>query len=935
MRSEHWQKCIDTFNSVLDYAPNERATLLEQHCDGDEAVRRDVELLLKYHDQSGAFIESPAFEIAPQLFVGDADALLGRQFAHYRIESILGVGGMGVVYLAHDDRLGRKVALKLLPPALTADERQLQKLKQEARTTSALNHPNIVTIHEIGEIDGMHYIASEFIEGNTLRERMAQGRMAPDEALDIVIQLAGALAVAHAAGIVHRDIKPENIMLRHDGYVKILDFGIAKFIQPQSGHGTQTNTRFLILGTARYMSPEQARGVAVDSRTDIWSLGVVLYEMIAARPPFEGDTNTDVMAAVLRSAAPPLDRSTPATVQRIISRTLAKDPNARYQNAADLRNDLQRTQSKKEPFVRRFWPIAAAGFIVVVLVLFQMTRSSRVADVFDRSRTRPAAPDQSADKSIAVLPFQNLSEDPANAFFADGVQSEILTNLSKVADLKVISRTSVIAYRDTAGRNSRKIGQELGVAHLLEGSVQRAGNRVRVNAQLIDAQNDAQLWALSYDRDLADVFAIQSEIAKAIAGQLQAKLTGPERQSIASKPTDNLEAYDAYLRGLAYSQKTARSSGNDAAAQKSLRDAVQLDPKFAQAWALLSYVDATGYLSLSLQPTEALREESRQAAETALSLQPNLGEALQAQGYYHYACLKDYDTAERYFEKARQFLPNGSSISESVAFLSRRRGRWDRSESAFNEAERLDPRNPRLLTQHALSYIALRRFPEALRKIDQILDIIPDDTYSEALKAGIAQLEGDLPRAAALLAPLHPGADQTEVLEAQAYQAVLERRPAEIIARLKELLAKADPALGYNVGGLRFYLGWAQDVSGDRDGAMESWRQARSELEAILKEQPENYLLIGALAFTDMGLGDKTAALNLIENAMARNPTEQDAVFGLRPLEIFARVAATAGESDRAIEAIEKLLRTPYGGVMRRLLPLTPALLRLDPMFDP
>src|SRR5207253_2132047 len=325
----------------------------------------------------------------------------------------------------------------------------------------------------------------------------------------------------------------------------------------------------------------------------------------------------------------------------------------------------------------------------------------------------------------------------------------------------------------------------------------------------------------------------------------RAKLTGQEEQVIAARPTDNPEAYDAYLRGLAYTLKTGPSPADALGAQKYLKEAVRLDPNFALSWALLSYVDALGYLTLNLQPTVALREEARQAAETALTLQPNLGEAIMAKGYYHYACLKDYDTAVRYFEQARQFLPNSSQIPESLAYVARRRGQWDRSESYFNEAERLDPRNLNLLSQHALSYVALRRFPEALRKFDQVIDITPDDLDTLAEKAAIAQAEGDLPRAAALLAPLHPNADDIAALETQVYQAILERRPAPIIARLKEILAKPDPALGSTNGELRFWLGWAQEVSGDHSAARESWAEARRELESFLKEQPEDHILLG------------------------------------------------------------------------------------------
>jgi len=539
-----------------------------------------------------------------------------------------------------------------------------------------------------------------------------------------------------------------------------------------------------------------------------------------------------------------------------------------------------------------------------------------------------------AEKSIAVLPFENLSEEKANAYFADGIQDEILTRLSKIADLKVISRTSTQHYKSAPG-NLPEIARQLGVAHILEGSVQKSGDAVRVNVQLIKAANDTHLWADTFDRKLTDIFAVETEVAKAIADQLRAHLTGREEQIIAAKPTDNIEAYDAYLRGLAYNLKTANTAANALGAQKYLREAVRLDPKFASSWALLSYVDARSYITLTLQPTVALREEARQAAETALTLQPNLGEALHAKGFYHYACLKDYDTAVRYFEQARRFLPNSSRIPESLAYVTRRRGQWDRSESYFNEAEQLDPRNVNLIIQHALSYISLRRFPEALRKLDQVLDITPDDVDALANKAAIAQAEGDLPRASAILAPLRPNADDSSALETQIYQAILERRPAPVIPRLQEILAKPDPALGYINGELRFWLGWAQEVAGDHAAGQESWRQARSELDSFLNEQPQNALLLGDLALTNMGLGDKALASSLADRAMAAIPIEKDAVDGPVPIEILARVAAGIGEADRAIAALQKLLSIPYEGPLAENLPLTPALLRLDPMFDP
>jgi TolB-like protein/class 3 adenylate cyclase/Tfp pilus assembly protein PilF len=583
-------------------------------------------------------------------------------------------------------------------------------------------------------------------------------------------------------------------------------------------------------------------------------------------------------------------------------------------------------QALKKRSARLRWAAMAAGLLALVAIVAGIAMFSRY-----RVGSTLAAP----EKSIAVLPFENLSEDKANAYFADGIQDEILTRLSKIADLKVISRTSTQHYK-SAPENLPEIARQLGVAHILEGSVQKSVDAVRVNVQLIKAANDSHLWAETFDRKLSDIFSVETEVAKAIADQLRAKLTGREEQIIAAKPTDNPEAYDAYLRGLAYSLKPQNSPANSLGAQKHLREAVRLDPTFALSWALLSYVDALGYIGVTLQPTESLREEARQAAETALTLQPNLGEGLIAKGFYYYAYLKDYPTAVRYFEQARSLLPNSSRIPESLAYVARRGGQWEQSESFFNQAERLDPRNVHLLTQHALSYLLLRRFPEAQRKLEQVLNITPDDVDTLALKGSIAQAEGDLPRASALLAPLHPAADNTAALETQVYQAILERRPDQIIARLKEILARPNPAMGYFNGELRFWLGWAQQVGGDQAAAQESWEEARSELEPFLKEQSDNYNLMQDLALVEMSLGNKAAALSMAERAMAANPIEKDVVDGPDPIEILARVAAQTGEPDRAIAALQKLLSIPYEGALPTgNAPLTPALLRLDPMFDP
>jgi TolB-like protein/Tfp pilus assembly protein PilF len=953
MTSERWQQVNDLFQLAAERAPEERTIFLERACQGDEGLRREVESLIASHERAEHFIESPAFEVVPELLTNNrTSAIIGEAIGHYQIECLLGIGGMGEVYLARDEQLGRKVALKFLPERLTANKAQLSRFKTEARAASALNHPNILTVYEIGTEGNRHFIATEFIEGNTLRAALSRGKMSAHDALDIAVQVASALAAAHAAGVVHRDIKPENIMIRPDGFVKVLDFGLAKLAEQNptlnSDDPGLTNTSHtlagLLMGTPRYMSPEQARGRAADARADIWSLGVVIYEMVGGVPPFTGATPSDCIASILKTEATPIARAVPAAptqLQSILHKALRKNRDERYQTIAEMLVDLRSLKGKLERAASSskiepawLWLAASTAVVLIGIGGWVLThdRSFRVRGPMS-SGTGVTAPADSPEKSIAVLPFENRSRDADNAYFADAIQDEILTRLSKIADLKVISRTSTQHYK-TSPANVPEIAKQLGVAHILEGSVQKTGGTVRVNVQLIKAATDAHLWADTFDRKLTDILSVESDVAKAIADKLRAKLTGDEEQIILTKPTDNPQAYNAYLRGLAYSLKSANSTANVLNAQKYLREAVRLDPKFARAWALLSFVESRGYGTVTLQPTDALREEAGQAAQTAISLQPNLGEAILAKGFYHYACLKDYGTALRYFERAREFLPNSSRIPESLAYVTRRQGQWDRSELYFNEAERLDPRNISLLTQHALSYKDRRRFSEALQKLEQILNITPDDIDTIVEKGAIAQAEGDLPKAAMLLSSVQPAADDTNALETQAYQAILERRPAPIISQLKGILANPNAALGFYKGGLRFWLGWAQDATGDSVAARESWLQARRELEPFLSEQPDNHILLGDLALTAMSLGDKPAAFDFAARGIAALPFEKDAVRGPAPTEIFARVAATMGEPDRAIAALEKLLSIPYSGALGPGAPLTPALLRLDPMFD-
>ena len=867
-----------------------------------------------------------------------------KVFGRYTLVKILGRGGMGIVWLARDEELERDVALKFLPDLMIQDRAVFDQLKRETKRCLELTHPHIVRIHDFVRDERSGCISMEYVDGETLASLRCQKEQKVFEPLELIAwigQLCDALDYAHnRARIIHRDLKPANLMVNQRGDLKVSDFGIARSVGDSTSMVTMAGDRS---GTLSYMSPQQLGGERGTHLDDIYSLGASVYELLTSKPPFySGNIDRQIherVAPSMRERRKELDIEptlVPQVWEDAVAVCLAKDPSRRPQSAAEVVQRLQlapvQTRTKRPPGKSSNRKALLVGGIATLSVL-------ALAGLYFGVLKRQAKPVSQAavipEKSIAVLPFENRSEEKANAYFADGIQDEILTRLSKIADLKVISRTSTQPYK-SAPENLSDIARQLGVAHILEGSVQKSGDAVRVNVQLIRAANDSHVWADTFDRKLTDIFSVESEVAKAIADQLRAHLSGQEEQVIAAKPTDNPEAYDAYLRGLAYTLKAGGvTPANSLGAQKYLREAVRLDPKFALGWALLSFVESRGYITAALQPTVALRDEARQAAEAALTLQPNLGEALYAKGYYHYACPKDYDTAMRYFEQARQLLPNGSRIPESLAYVARRRGEWDRSESYFNEAERLDPRNVNLLRQHAASHIALRRFPEALRKLDQVLNITPDDVDTLAQKAGIAQAQGDLPRASALLAPLQPAADDPGPLAAQAYQAILEHRPAQIIPRLKEILAKPDPALGYFNGELRFWLGWAQEVAGDHAAAQESWRQARSELESFLKEQPENYSLIGVLALTNMGLGDKAAALALSERATAAIPIEKDALVGPLPIEILARVAAQIGEHDRAIAALQKLLSIPYAGPLPENMPLTPALLRLDPMFDP
>src|SRR6266700_3442990 len=560
MTPARFQTIEEIFLAALEREPDQLSAFLDTACDGDDGLRREVEALLASEQRAGRFIEKSAVGLATKVIRNhEAESLIGQTIGHYKLSERIGTGGMGDVYLATDIVAGRKAALKLLPSRFTGDAERLKRFQQEAQAVVGLNHPNIVTVYEIGEDHSIHYIASELIEGETLRDRQTRGPMPLNEAVDVAIQVASALAAAHQAGIVHRDIKPENIMLRPDGYVKVLDFGIAKLAEQELPITLpRDEALFLVetnlgsvLGTVRYMSPEQACGAQVDKGTDIWSLGVVLYEMVTGHAPFPGDTPQDVMFSILEKEPPPLMHyiaRAPAELQQIISKTMRKDRGQRYRSAHELLKALKDLRRKLEAELERaaapLWLRWARSRAALVLVLLLAALALALPFYWHRN----LATSSPSDKSVAVLPFENLSKDEENAFFAGGVQDEILTDLTKIADLKVISRTSVMKYKSDLERNLRDIAKTLGVSHVVDGSVQRAGVRVRVNVQLIDAQNDAHVWAEHYDRDVSDIFAIQSDIAERIADQLRAKLSGAEKAAITERPTPDLVAYAYYTK---------------------------------------------------------------------------------------------------------------------------------------------------------------------------------------------------------------------------------------------------------------------------------------------------------------------------------------------------------------------------------------------------
>ena len=641
--------------------------------------------------------------------------MIGSTISHYKILEKLGEGGMGIVYKAHDTKLDRLVALKFLPPQLSVAENDRARFLQEARAISALNHPSIATIHDIDEANGQKFLVLEYIPGGTLKSKLKHLKSEDrhfllSEVLDYGIQAAEALAHAHRHQIIHRDVKTDNMMLTEEGKVKLTDFGLAKL-----RGGAQVTKTGTTVGTAAYMSPEQIRGEEVDRRSDIFSFGVVLYELTTSHLPFRGEFETALSYSILNENPPgiaSLRQGVPPLLERVINHCLEKNITERYQSADEIAAELRKVQQEMTGTVTAVakqsklpW-IAAA--IVVVLVLIG------IYIFYPKS-----APIASNSKAIAVLPFKNLSDSKEDEYFADGITEDLITQLSKIADLKVISRTSVMQYKGIS-KNVREIGKDLDVGSVLEGSVRRAGNQVRIVAQLIDAHNEGHLWAETYDKEMTQIFAIQSDVAKEIAAALRATLSSGEKERIERKQTESTEAYQLCLKGRFYWNK--RRARDLEMATDYFKQALEKDPNYALAYAGLAqtYVLFPEYAGL---PAKEYFPRAEAAARRALELDENLAEAHSVLGLVRLQYAWDWSGAEREFKKAIELNPNFPTAHHWYNIMLGCVGRLDEAMNEIRRAQELDPLSLIINENVGAVFYSMRRYDEAIGQHKKTLEL--------------------------------------------------------------------------------------------------------------------------------------------------------------------------------------------------------------------
>ena len=729
----------EIFLAAVEQEPDQVSAFLDTACSGDAVLRREVEVLLASDQRAGRFIEVSSVGLASRIIQNQqADSLVGQTIGHYKISESIGTGGMGEVYLATDVVAGRKAVLKLLPMRFTGDAARLKRFQQEAHAVVALNHPNILTVYEIGEDHSIHYIASELIEGETLRQRLTRGPMKLSEAIDVSIQVVSALAAAHQAGIVHRDIKPENIMLRPDGYVKVLDFGIAKlaesvFAQAMADRAepmtlAETNLGS-ILGTIRYMSPEQACGAHVEKNTDVWSLGVVLYEMITGHTPFTGDTPGEVMSSILEKEPPLLTNSiqhTAAELQQIVSKTLCKNREERYHNARELLEALKRLRRKFEFEAElqgspadRSWLRRTRSRAFVVLILLVAALALALPFYWHRN----VATATSLDKSIAVLPFENASKDPNAEYLSEGISEALINSLTELQRLKVIARSTAFQYKGK-DVDPRRVGRELQVTSVLTGRVRQSQDALSIQVDLVDAVTGAQLWGEEYVRKISDVIAVKQAIVREVTAKLKLKLTGEEQRWLAKGDSTNTEAYRLYLRGRYFWNKRTPDGIKQAIAE--FQQAIERDRHFA-----LGYVGlADCYTGLTFYNFAAPHETMPRAKESAikaLALDNTLAEAHASLAHV----LMNYDwnwsEAEKEFRRSIELKPDYGTAHQwyAIHYLTAT-NRLEKSIQEMKRALELEPASLVMNTFMGATLYYAGRYDEAIDQCRRTVEMDPN-----------------------------------------------------------------------------------------------------------------------------------------------------------------------------------------------------------------
>jgi TolB-like protein/Flp pilus assembly protein TadD len=871
----------------------------------------------------------------------------GSTLGPYKIVAPLGAGGMGEVYRAHDTRLGRDVAIKVLSPHLAARPDVRARFEREARTISQLNYPHICTLYDIGRQEGTDYLVMELLEGETLAHRLEKGPLPVADVLRLGGQIATALDAAHRAGVVHRDLKPGNVMLTKAG-AKLMDFGLARAASVAAAPGLLTESPTVsrpltqeghIVGTFQYMAPEQLEGREADARSDIWALGCVLYEMVTGKRAFEGASQASLTAAIMDrepQLITELQPVTPPVLERAVHQCLAKDPDERWQSAGDLARELTwiaeaRSRAGAPTLVaassRRFRRLAWAGMLVAAVAVAGVATLwwTRV-----RRTTQPVAAPVAAHgrAEVAVLPFQNLSAEGPNAYFAGGLHEELLTQLAKVAALKVISRTSVMGYANTT-KPLKQIAAELGVGSVVEGSVQVADNRLRVNVQLIDAATDEHLWAERYDRTLDDAFAIQSDVAQRIVAAVGAALTSAEQERLAAAPTANAEAYRLYLQGESY----ARWPGNPRAAVENAIElyqrALALDPGFALAHAALSL--AHGEMQWSAYDNSPRRLASqREEALAALRLDPGLPRAHVALGLWHYWGQRHYRRALREFGIAREGLPNDADLWYRIGAVHRRLGEWAAVDTAIRMATRLDPRDANVLFDLAgYSYILTRRYAEAIRAEERALTMAPD-LYESVMARALVYLlwkgERDTMRVALKALPADVGVWATGTPTYwRVYLLLLDRDPRGLLALLRSCPERVLESQDYYLP-TALAAGWAHQLAGDEPAARESFRVALAVADSAAWRRDDPRVRV-ARGLALAGLGRRVEARREAQWLQRSPILREDAVVGAMFGELRACVLAQIGDTEAALDEIEQLLAAPSL--------VTVHTLRLDPRWDP